>query len=440
MKKNFSLSKFLHNDRILFIVSLIIAVTVWGVISFGPGNVQTRTITATVKIDLTDTAVGYNDLRVMGNDEFTVNVVVEGSRSVIYGLGGGDLEVKPTLTDIQGPGKSEVSLTVNKGGKSSGYSVKSVTPSTVTVECDYWTSVPYDVKLDEASLSLVTVAGEGYIPKNSADTVSRVTIEGPREVLKQIDRIVPRVEKAQTISATTRLNARLLALNAGGDEVDISMCEFTGIEGNSVSITVPVWTERKVDLTYTLHNTPAGVDPATLVTITNALGASANSITLAGEAAALELVTGSIGNLGEYDFDHILPDEATFSKELALPSGVTIVEGNVVTLKLNLDKYTTKRLTLPVRGVSDVTVKNLPEGKTLTLQEQQVDIILCGDAKSLREIKPDHFRLEVDAASVSESGSVRYDVRVLPPKGYTSVWVYYGVDDSEAPKLYGTLE
>lgn len=440
MKKQFSLSKFLHNDRIVFIVSLVIALVVWGIISFGPGNVQTRTITATVKIDLTDTAAGYNDLRVLGNGEFTVNVVVEGSRSVIYGLGGEDIEVKPTLTDIQGPGKSEVSLTVNKAGKASGYSVKSVTPSTVTVECDYWTSVPFDVKLDDASLSLVTVSGEGYyIPKNSADTVSRVTVVGPREVVKQIARVVPRIEKAQTITATTRLDARLLALNKDGDEVDITMCEFAEMAGNTVSITVPVWTERKVDLTYSLVNVPSGLKTDTLVTLSNALSDSTSSITLAGEADALDLVTGSIGNLGVFDFDRLLPDKATFTKELALPSGVTVVEGNTVTVKLALDKYVTKKFTVAVRGTEDVTVKNLPEGKTLTLQEQQVEFTLCGDSKQLSRIKADDLVMEVDASAVDESGTVRYAVRVSTPD-HPAVWAYYGEDETDAPKLYGTLE
>lgn len=440
MKSKFSFSKLLHNDRIVFIASLIIAFVVWGIISFGPGNVQTRTITATVKIDLTDTSAGYNDLRVLGNGEFTVNVVVEGSRSVIYGLSGADIEVRPTLTDIQGPGKSEVSLTVNKGGKSTGYSVKSVTPSTVTVECDYWTSVPFDVKLDDASLSLVTVSGEGYIPKNSAETVERVTIVGPRAVLKQIDHVVPRVERPQTISATTRLDARLLALDSRGDEVDITMCEFADMAGDTVSITVPVWTERKVDLTHTLLNVPSGLNRDTLVTISNSLSDSASSITLAGEADALELVNAAIGNLGEFDFDHLLPDKATFTKELAVPSGVTVVEGNTVTLKLNLDKFIEKKYTLQVRGIEDVVVKGLPADKKLAVQEQQVKFSLCGDRKLLDKIKADDLVIEVDASTTNELGSVRYDVRVVLPEEYSSVWVYYGVDDTESPKLYGTLE
>ena len=115
------------------------------------------------------------------------------------------------------------------------------------------------------------------------------------------------------------------------------------------------------------------------------------------------------------------------------------VEGNTVTVKLALDKYVTKKFTVAVRGTEDVTVKNLPEGKTLTLQEQQVEFTLCGDSKQLGRIKADDLVMEVDASAVDESGTVRYAVRVSTPD-HPAVWAYYGEDETDAPKLYGTLE
>ena len=95
MKNKFSLNDLLHKDRLMMVVSLVVALVVWALVSFGPGNVQTRTITTTVTVDLTDTSVGYNDLRVIGENTFTVNVVVEGTRSVIYNLTGEHLVVPP---------------------------------------------------------------------------------------------------------------------------------------------------------------------------------------------------------------------------------------------------------------------------------------------------------------------------------------------------------
>ncbi len=436
MKKKLSLNTFLHNDRMMIVLSLVIAVVVWAIVSFGPGNVETRTITATVKVDLTDTSVGYNDLRVIGEDTFTVNIVVEGTRSVIYSLGSEDLEIKPSLTDIQGPGKSDVSLTVNKAGKATGYTVNSISPSTVTVECDYWTSASFTVMPD---VSLLAVEDEktqqfGDILLDSVVTDGRITLEGPRTVLQQVTSVAARVEESQTLNKTTHFDARLLALNANGGEVDISQCQFSGLSGDTVDMTVPVWVQRTVDLTYTLVNVPSGLTQTGLVTLSH------NRITLVGEADTLETVAGTIGDLGVFDFDHIKPEGASFTIGLEVPGSVRVLEGNTVAVSLAIDKLTTRTLSYDVRNLADVTVENLPTDKTITLQEQKLtDIVLCGHTATLRRITADDLKLTLDASSNTGSGSVRYTVRITVPD-YPSVWVYYGEDDAAAYKLYGTLE
>lgn len=436
MKNKFSLNRLLHNDRLMMVISLVIAVAVWAIVSFGPGNVQTRTFTTTVKIDLTDTSVGYNDLRVIGNDTFTVNVEVEGARSVIYALTGEDIEIRPSLTDIQGPGKSEVSLTVNKNGRFTDYTIHSISPATVTVDCDYWMSAPFTVTPD---LSRLTTKDEktqqlGDAILDSAIVDGRVTLEGPRTVMQQVASVVARVEESQTLDKTTHFEARLLALNEKGDEVDISQCLFSGISGNTVDITVPVWVQRTVDLTYTLANVPSGLSQNGLVKLSH------NRITLVGEADTLDTLVATVGNLGTFDFDHIKPDGAEFVVELPIPGGVKVLEGNKVTVTLAIDKLTTRTLSYDVSGLADVTVAKLPEGKTITLQAQKItDIVLCGTQATLRRITANDLQITLDASSNTGSGSVRYTVRITVPK-YPGVWVYYGADDSTPYQLYGTLE
>lgn len=437
MKNKFSLNALLHNDRIMIIFSFVVALVVWGAVSFGPGNVQQRTITATVKVDLTDTAAGYNDLRVIGEDTFTVNIVVEGTRSVIFNLDSDDLEIRPSLADIQGPGKSDVSLTVNKAGKTTGYTINSISPSTVTVDCDYWESADFTVTPD---LDVLKVEDEktqqfGDVVLNAKGlTNGRVTVEGPKTAIQKITSVVARVEQAQTLGATAHLKADLLALDADGNTVDTSQCRFVGLTDSVVDLTVPVWVQRKVELTYRLQNVPVGISQYGLVTLSH------KTITLVGEEETLAAIADTIGDLGVFDFDHLLPEDGNLLVELDVPTGVKVLEGNSVAVVLAIDKYTTTKLDYSVTSVDDVTVENLPEGKTITLQEQKLsDIVLCGNANTLRHIKPEDLVLTLDASSDTATGSVRYTVRVTVPK-YPSVWVYYGTDDTAAYKLYGTIE
>ena len=436
MKKKFSLNALLHNDRLMMLLSLAIAIAVWGLVSFGPGNVQTRTFTASVKIDLTDTSVGYNDLRVIGNDTFTVNVQVEGARSVIYSLTGEDIEIRPSLTDIQGPGKSEVSLTVNKTGRYTDYTIHSISPSSVTVDCDYWATATLPVATDLKALKVEDekVQQIGDVILESTVTDGRVTLEGPRTVMQNVAAVVARVEKEQTISKTTHFDAKLLALDKNGAEVDISQCVFTGIADNMVDVTVPVWVQRKVDLTYTLANVPSGISQNGLVKLSN------KSITLVGEAETLDAIAATVGDLGTFDFDHIKPEEAERTINLNIPAGVRVLEGNAVYVTFSTDTLATRTISLDVNSVSDVTVENLPEGKTITLQAQKLtDIVLCGAQGTLRRITAKDLKVTLDASGNTAGGSVRYAVRITLPK-YPAVWVYYGADDAAAYQLYGTLE
>ena len=435
MKKKFSLSALLHNDRLMIVVSLLIAVVVWAIVSFGPANIQTRTITATVKIDLTGTSVaGTDDLRVIGEDTFTVNIVVEGTRSVIYGLDAKDLEIKASLTGIQGPGTSDVPLTVNKVGRASGYTINSVTPSTVTVNCDYWRSRDFAVEPDLSQLKVADAKKQelGNVVMDSFVT-DGLTLEGPEKVINRVASVKARVEKAQTLQTTVKQEARLVALDAEGKEVDISDCRFTEISGNTVSMTVPVWVRRTVDLKYTLANVPSGISQNDLVKL------SQSKVTLRGEAQTLDDVAATVANLGVIDFDHITPDKAEYTVTLAVPGGVQVLEGNTVTVTLAIDKLATRKIDLQINSVADVTVEKQPDGKTVTLQAQKLsDITLCGPRATINRIKASDLKLTLDA-SAAVNGLAQYPVRITLPN-HPNVWVYYGENDAAAYTLYGNVE
>lgn len=436
MKRKFSLNELLHRDRAMMGFSLILAVVIWALVSFGPGNVETRTVTATVKVDLTGTSAGYNDLRVIGQDTFDVKVEVEGTRAVIFNLDSDDFNINPSLTDILGPGKSEVSLNVS--GKETGYTIRSVSPASVTVTCDYWMSTSFTVTPDVKKLAVKDEKAQqlGDILLDSAALPDgRVQVEGPQSVIQQIQSVVARVDETHVLDKTTRFEAQLVALDAKGLDVDITDCRFTDLQGDTVMMTVPVWVQRKVDLTYALENVPSGLSQNGLVTLSH------NTITLVGEEDVLAAAAPTIGNLGTFDFDHIRPDEAEFTVTLAVPSSVTVIEGNTVTVSLAIDKYTTRTLSRTVNGIDDVTVVNPPEGKTVALSQGQKlsDIVLCGNAATLRRITANDLQLTLDASSSTGSGTVRYTVRIDIPR-YPNVWVYYGKDETAGYKLHGTLE
>ncbi len=437
MKKQFSLNAFLHNERLLMLFSVIVAIAVWVLVSFGPGNTQKRTISVTQTVDLSGTIAGYNDLRVIGEDTFTVSVTVEGARSVIFNLSAEDIDIRPSLSDIQGAGVSDVVLTATKV-KSGAYTITSISPSTITLNCDYWltNSVPLTVDVSSLSVEDEKTQQIGDVRIDSTEiTNGMIQIEGPQTTISRITTVSAKVGEESAISTTSRFSAQLIAYDEKGQEVDFSHCRFTGASAeNTLDVTVPIWVQKIVPLSYTLLNRPEGISENGLVTLTP------KEITLVGEAEALEAAATTIGNLGTVNFDQLLPNQAERALALNIPNGVRVLEGDSVSLQLNVDHFATKTLSYAVKDINDVTVVNLPEGKNLTLQSQQLsNIVICGAQNVLDKITADDLKITLDAASNNGTGSVRYTVRISLPE-YNNVWVYYGEHGASPYRLYGTLE
>lgn len=439
MKGKISLNALLHNDRLMIICSAVAAVLIWALVTFGPGNVQQSKISVPLKVDLAGTIVGQNGLRVIGEDTFTIEVSVEGARSTVFKLTEEDFDIRPSLADIQGVGKSEVSLTATKSGKTSGFTINSISPNKITLECDYWTMSSFMVTADVSSVKLKDEKTQ-QIGDLSIDSPAIqegiVKIEGPQAVITRIATVKATVKEGGAIDKTTRFPAVLQALDADGNEVSLENCHVlqSSTDDNTVEVTVPVWVQQKVPLTYTLINRPEAVPQAGLVSL------NPSEITLVGEAEALSAAASTIGNLGTVNFDRLKPEDSEITFSLNIPTGIRVLEGNTVTLALDLKKYTTRTISRSVKGVEDVTVENIPAGKTITLNNQVLsNIVLCGPEAALKKITPNDLALTLDASSNTGTGSVRYLVRITIPK-YQNVWVYYGKEDADMYRLYGTLE
>ena len=437
MKKQFSFNRLLHNDRFILVLSILGAIVIWALVSFGPSNVIQREITVPVTVDLTNTIAGYNDLRVIGDNTFAVTVSVEGPRSVVFNLNSDDISIRPNISDVQGPGKADLQLSASKAGKATNYTISGISPAKVTVDCDYWTAADFTIATDVSAISVsdekTQQLGDVVLDATAVPN-GVVRLEGPRTAINRISSVVARVEETTSITNTTRFSAELLALDEQGAQVDLTNCQFLTPSTGTVDLTVPVWVQKKVDLTYKLLNVPAGLNADKLVSL------SMSAVALVGEKDELESMATTVADLGTFDFDHLTPEDAEIVVTLNVPSTIKVLEDKTVTVNLAIGGYTTKTLSYSVNDISDVTVENLPDGQQIMLQSQKLtDIVLCGKAATLKRITAKDLEVVLDASSSTGSGSVRYAVRVRVPK-YPDVWVYYGENGQAGLELYGTVE
>ena len=63
MKKRISFSRLLHHDKLMMLVSLLLAILIWALVVYGPGNNEERELTGVpVSITLNDCVLSAGSL------------------------------------------------------------------------------------------------------------------------------------------------------------------------------------------------------------------------------------------------------------------------------------------------------------------------------------------------------------------------------------------
>lgn len=437
MKKRFSFSRLIYNDKLMMVLSLLIAVVIWVTVLTGPMNIVDRIVTTKVTVNLGNSYAGLSGLRVIGEDEIDVQVTIEGAWSVISRIDGEDLRVSADLTAITGPGDVTLPLLVSRNSAETNYDILSVTPSTMTVRCDYWQEgTIFKVESDVSALTVkdpaTTQIGEPVIDQ-SAFSNGMVTIEGPKSTVSQIKQVVARVAAtAEPLSTIRQFDVPLTALDAAGNPVDLTYCTFLEVPTGIVRMTVPIWESRQIKLGFTAINVPAGMDVTSLLTV------EPPEIRVLGPSAELDALEAQLQTIGTVDLQTLSADAPSVSFPLSLPSTVRGVEipTNAV---VKLNEEAVAQTTLAVTANSEnVTVLGLKNGDEATVSSHAFDdIVFVGSPTAIDALKTSHVRFTVQLEEAYEDEA--WYTPLITVEGVDGVWV---VPDEElsSEKIYVTIK
>ncbi|MBE6762793.1 MAG: hypothetical protein E7553_00350 [Ruminococcaceae bacterium] len=436
MKERFSFSRLINSGKLMMVLSVIIAVALWYGVLSGPANIQERPLSVTVTVDLTNTYAHQSGLRVLGNDTFDVKVNVSGRWSVISKLDADDLRVRPDLSSITGAGDVEVPLTVQRNSDQTDYDIVSVSPRTVTVMCDYWQEgttfkVTTDVSLLTAADPSKYQIGEPVLDLTAFPS-GKLTVDGPQSTVSKISAIVARVDAEETLSAMKQFSVPLVALDKNGSEVDMTYCSIKELPSGSVSMTVPIWEQRHIEIGYTLENVPAGLKTTDLLTVTP------QGLDVLGPSAELDALQAQLNNVGTVDLAALSMAESTVTFPLSIPSTVRAIDSpEEIAVSLNTDTLSEKTLSL-VPTAKNIVFKGDTKTLKVTVPQQTLDQIrLIGDTSAINAITSASLSLEIDLGDSPKAGTKQYIAKLII-NGYDDVWAYYG-SETEGIKVYVTL-
>lgn len=439
MKQRISLSRLLHNDKLMMIVSFVLAIVVWALVVYGPNNAQERVITGVpVSITLNAYATDTLNLRIIEGENATATVRVNGPRSVVDRLTASDINVTANTADITGAGKYTLNITAQSTGDFEILSVVGTdgSNSTVTITCDAWSEKVFPVTVEMPGLSVTDEESRQFgTPAVSGDGVTsdgRVTVSGPRTDINRIAAVVAVIKDTEIIDETKAYTATLVARDENGEQ--ITSVRFVGAENGEVSVTVPVLIYQRVTLTPTLQHVPADYrSTAGLVTVTP------SEVELWGVPSELDEYIADLQNQLIVDFDQLTDKTLTRQITLAASGGVRPVNGSeTITVKVALSQIGSKTLEVPLSD-ANFTVIGCPDGYRVTLSQSRISgVVLCGNSRTLRQIDADDVIVTLDLGGSVTTGKQTLKARVAV-RDRGGIWAYYG-EDSHGIDVLVTVE
>ena len=410
MKRTFNLSKLMDNNKFLKVLSCIIAVLAWFVVTTTVDPNQTAVIRdVPLTIDLTGTPAAAQQLSVIEGGDQTISIRVEGKRYRIATLTADDFVVTPVLTDIAVAGDYTVQLSVQKKDvNDADFTIVSY-PETVELSFDRVNSKEFDV---EAVADGITGA-DGYLKESPSATPKKITITGAQAEIDQIARCVVVYDGSAVLDDTLTARGRLVLYDENGNELTLKHVSYSDTE---FGITVPIYLQKDFPVEVSFINTN-GLDTSRFN-----LTLSQNTVTIAGPKDVInrrENITVGPIDLSKLDIGSV------FHFDLDLSAGELDIDniGEIV-VSVNTDGFSSRTMSLQA---DNILLRNTPADYDVTLRSTSINNIkMVGNADDIEKLSSSELVAAVDLKNIEEGTSrVRVTIYATGEKFVWAVGDYY---------------
>jgi len=431
LRKKITLTGWMHNKKALIVISVLLAVVLWAVVMTDNATDQQRSLTIPVSVSLSDSYASQVGLRLIDEVQTDVTVVVQGPWSTLTSLTADDIQVRADVSTVQKSGKQMVTLVPSRNSNTENYEIVSCTPSQVEVDCDYWETLTVPFEVDTSSLKTADKKTMQLgAPVLTAGKEGTLTVSGPQTVVRSIAKIVATAESEEPLNETRNFTPELKAVTEKNKAVSLKNCTIDGLDGKTLTVTVPVNFYKDLPVTVDFHNAPAAVQENS-----NLLKISPATVKVMGPKDALAAL-GDTLVVSTADFDHLTAKKYTWSFPLTLPEAVTCVgDTKKVSVTLDLSGYTKKVVALTLTD-KNVTFNNTPTGKKTAVEKKTIGVTVYGKKATLDKLTVGKLSVAVDLAGAKDG--LLTCSGVVTATGVDDVWFYYGKDATGIP-VYVTV-
>ena len=374
--------------------SILIAIVVW---IYVDTELVTNTTMKVKEIPVEfageDTTLADRGFMLLSGYDATVDLVLEGPRSVLYSLNEEGIRVVVDTSNISAIGTQSLGYSVYYPDNVSrnSVSVKSASAYNITVSVGelYTKEVPVycDVIGDVAS---------GYIKGDVSIDVNTLSLHAQREDLLNVSYAKVQVSASGAIDTITQtLNYTLYDYNGVPVENE-NIRSATKV----IQVTVPVRTTKEVPLRMEL----LGVSSAAADTVSYVI--SPETVTLVGERTTLEKITDIV--LDRIYVEDLQPYQ-TFTYEIQAPVGTSIANDQTTAL-VTVSVNGALERTLSAEGITCI---NVPDGLKATVQDENIAVTVWGLREEVEAMESKNIQVSADLSEVTEPGVYQVPAKIV---------------------------
>lgn len=253
-KNKLSLQVILSNEKLLAVISFVLAFIAWLSISLSEAPEIERVI-ENVKVTIDDSVPKQLGYETFGIDDVYVDITVKGKRYLVGDnvLSADDFTVTAITTHVDSPGNYSLQLKATANDPGADYTIVSKSMDNIEVYFDTprTVEIPVEAKVNCDSEKLLY--SDEYSTEDAIPSLKKVSVTGPSTEIEKMRHAIASVETNGRLRKTETIPAELFITDAYGAEIRY-------IEVNNapedLSVTIPVYKSVELPVTVSFLNAP----------------------------------------------------------------------------------------------------------------------------------------------------------------------------------------
>jgi YbbR domain-containing protein len=385
--KNFmEKSRFFSRNTTPKIISIIFALVMWLYV-MGEVNPEMSKEFAGVNVQLLNVeTLRQSGLAIIGQEDFTVNVKINGRRNDVYTIRPQDITISADLRGFE-KGVNSVPLKVNAPA-----SIKyDIYPNELKISLD-------EVVKQQKPVEIVTtgIPPEGFDPAEADVALTEVIVEGPASFVAKVEKVIGEVNfdnKVDDFSGKVPLQA----VNQDGKPVN-----GVDVKTKYVDVNLPLYSVKEVKVALEMTGNPLE-------------GYDISSVAVRPDVVTIKGPRDLVKDISEIKSKPISIDGLVGSVErpveLILPPGITLyLSDKTPVVSITVEKIETREISYEKESI---IIDNLGNKFEATTENETEKILVRVEAPQsvLNELDRNDIQLHVNAKDIGEG---RHNLRIIP--------------------------